>query len=144
MKVLRKSSRRTGTFWLITFKNREEKREILDELRLTEDCLNECGKDHLYALLRKLSKRCEHDDKYQKDDEIATCLFDSDIADIIMFMSSFAFAIKTWYDVFDDYEEHIERLNKRIAYLNKQIKAIGEQRDKYIELLNARTETDTH
>lgn len=101
MRIEQKFSEQTGSAWLITFKSKEEKREILNELRLTEDYLSESGKERLYTLIRNLSKRCVHDDRFCKKDEIATCVFDSDVHNVILFMSIFASAIKDQNKLYD-------------------------------------------
>lgn len=94
MYVERKSSSRAGQFWLLVFNNKDDKRKTLNELRLAGNYLSENGRKALYTLIRKISARCEHNEKYQKDEEIASCIFKSDIDDIILFMFVFASVIK--------------------------------------------------
>lgn len=103
MRIERKSSNRAGQFWLIVFKDKDDKRNTLNELRLTGKHLSESGKQSLYTLIRKISKRCEHNEKYQKGEEIASCIFKSDIDDIAMFMFVFASIVK---DIADDIDEY--------------------------------------
>lgn len=145
MHVERKSSSRAGQFWLLVFNNKDDKRKILNELRLAGNDLSENGRKALYTLIRKISARCEHNEKYQKDEEIASCIFKSDIDDIILFMFIFASVIKETDELCDKYRE-IANERRKIAngwsdlfnrgkeYINIQSLIIDYYVDKYGEI----------
>lgn len=145
MYVERKSSSRAGQFWLLVFNNKDDKRKTLNELRLAGNDLSENGRKALYTLIRKISARCEHNEKYQKDEEIASCIFKSDIDDIILFMFVFASVIKETDELCDKYREVANErrkiangwhdlFNDRKEYINIQSLMIDYYVDKYGEI----------
>lgn len=145
MHVERKSSSRAGQFWLLVFNNKDDKRKTLNELRLAGNDLSENGRKALYTLIRKISARCEHNEKYQKDEEIASCIFKSDIDDIILFMFVFASVIKETDELCDKYREVANErckianewhdlFNDRKEYINIQSLMIDYYVDKYGEI----------
>lgn len=134
MYVEKKSSRNAGAFWLITFEDKADKRDTLNELRLTGNHLSKSGKDALYHLIRKISKGCRHDERYQKNEELGVCLFDSDIADVILFMSVFASVVKDQSDILEIQENTIKMQKEIIDSLKEQIDYLKEIISEAIEI----------
>lgn len=134
MYVEKKSSRNAGTFWLITFEDKADKRDTLNELRLMGNHLSKSGKDDLYHLIRKISKGCRHDERYQHNEELAVCLFDSDITDVILFMSVFASVVKDQSDILEIQENTIKMQKEIIDSLKEQIDYLKEIISEAIEI----------
>lgn len=102
MRVERKSGRQSGDFWLIVFHDEADKRGSLDALKSVGDDLSEKGKEVLSSLICKIDTRCKHDDRYQKGEEIASCIFDSDVDEIILLLFVFASIMKDWEEPVGD------------------------------------------
>lgn len=134
MYVEKKSSRNAGAFWLITFEDKADKRDTLNELRLMGNHLSKSGKDDLYHLIRKISKGYRHDERYQHNEELAVCLFDSDITDVILFMSVFASVVKDQSDILEIQENTIKIQKEIIDSLKEQIDYLKEIIPKSIEI----------
>lgn len=103
-----------GQFWFIIFENNDEKRRILNDMRLASDNLSELGKQKLYDLIHKISSRCKHNDTCPDNDEIVSYIFQSEVDNVVMFMMIFSSYIQKLNDICDIYKDIVATKDEQL------------------------------
>ena len=135
MYIDEKKSSDKGQFWVIVFENKAEKREFLNMLRMVDSHLSDNGKQQLYALIRNISSRCEHDATSQNEDEITSYIFPSDIEDIILFAFLFSNIVLDVTNVNTELRDDNTSLCNAYEFLGDTIDEYNAKLDKYENII---------
>lgn len=112
MRIERKRSHYNDDFFILRLNGIAEKEECVRSLsKVIDTCIREERRED-FEILKNLIKQCEHNEKYDEEDELSVIIHSSQVSSVISYL---LFLILCSYDEFvlcDKYEELCNKYKK--------------------------------